>query len=95
MRSARKQSEKKTLVTSVRMSEEQHKQIEKNAKKHKMTVSNYMITQAVNGEKGLDPKMMVEIPNLMNMAYSLAKKYEPETYNTMRERTNGLWQGLV
>lgn len=91
MRSARKQSEKKTLVTSVRMSVEQHKQIEKNAKKHKMTVSNYMITQAVNGEKGIDPKTMVEFQNLMNMAYSLAMKYEPETYTIMRERTNKLW----
>lgn len=94
MRSARKQSEKKTLVTSVRMSEEQHKQIEKNAKKNKMSVSNYMITKAVNGENGIDPKMIVEIQNLMNMAYSLAMKYEPETYNNMRERTNELWQGL-
>ena len=59
-----------------------------------MSVSNYMITKAVNGENGIDPKMIVEIQNLMNMAYSLAMKYEPETYNNMRERTNELWQGL-
>ncbi len=90
-RSAKKDTEKKTFVTSVRMSEEQHKQVQKNAKKHNMTVSNYMITTSVNGENGIAPDAMVRFQNMMNSVYAMCEKYEPQKLEEYRKQVNEIW----
>ena len=51
--------EKKEKVTSIRLSEEQYQRVKKQAEQHGMTMSNYIITNAVHGENLLTPEQVL------------------------------------
>jgi len=90
----RSPNEKKTKVTSIRMTKEQHQRVQEQADSHGMTVSNYMITTAVHGENHITPKMMVQLQNITNMATDAVQEFAPETINKMQKEVDKLWMLL-
>ena len=90
----RSESEKKTHSTSVRMSKKQFEQIEKNAAAQNMTISQYMVHAAVHPEQKLDPKTMVKIQNICNLAEEIAKNGDAEQADTIRKEVRELWSRL-
>lgn len=90
----KKESEKKTNVTSIRLSKEQHQKVQEQAAKNGMTISNYLITKAVNNDNGLTPDVMAQVQNIANKATELAIKYAPEQIAEIESEVNQLWSQL-
>ena len=90
----RAESEKKTHSTSVRMSRNQYEQIEKNAAAQNMNISQFMIHAAVHHEQKLNPKTMVKIQNICNLAEEIAKDGDAEKTEAMRKGMRELWSWL-
>lgn len=66
----RAESERKGKVTSIRLTEEQHERVQKKAQAKGMTISNYIITTAVNGNS-VTPELLVKLQNIANEACSV------------------------
>lgn len=90
----RADKERKEKITSIRLSDEQHKKIQTNADAAKMSFSNYIVTSAVNGNS-LTPALMVEIQDNINYACAAVEEHAPEKVKTMQEGVNKLWQKLM
>ncbi len=94
----RSESEKKTHSTSVRMSENQYEQIEKNAAAQNMTMSQFMVHAAIHHEQKLDPKTMVKIHNICNLVEEIAKEHDKEhdaeQAEEIRKEVRELWSRL-
>ncbi len=90
----RKNSEKKTKVTSIRLTEEQHTKVQQKADENNMSMSNYMITIATSNEPALNPKVMVQIQNIVNDAIETINEYAPEKKENMEKEVNKLWSLL-
>ena len=88
------ESEKKTKVTSIRLTEEQHQKVQEKAAKHNMKISNYLITKAVNNDEGLTPKIMVQVQDIANRATAIARQYAPEQIEEIESEVNKLWSQL-
>ncbi len=93
--SSRAESEKKGKVTSIRLTEDQHRKVQEQAKAKGMTVSNYIITTAVNGGNAVTPELLVSLQNITNEACSVMKEHEPDRVTAMQEKVNEIWQKLV
>ena len=91
----RSELERKDKVTSIRCSDNQMIQIQKNAKDAGMTVNNYLVTTGVNGRNQLTPALLVEIQNQINYACSVVEETAPDKVQTMQEGVNKLWQKLM
>lgn len=74
MGSSKRKSELKGKVTSIRLSQEQHESVKAKAKAKGMSLSNYIITSAVNGGNNISPDLLVKIQNLTNTACMIAEK---------------------
>lgn len=93
--SSRAESEKKGKVTSVRLTEEQHKRVQEQAKAKGMTVSSYIITTAVNGGNTITPEMLVKMQNIVNMACEAVEEFAPNKVDSIQKGMNEIWQKLV
>lgn len=91
----RAESERKGKVTSIRLTEEQHERVQKKAKEKGMTVSNYIITTAVNGGNSLTPELLVRLQNITNETCSVMEENAPERLKAIQQEVNGLWQKLI
>ena len=87
----RNQDEKRDIITTIRMSEKQRKQIQKKADMRRMTMGSYLVYAAVNSKTAFDPVMAVHAQNILNIARKLAKKYQPELLPELDEEEMGLW----
>lgn len=94
-KSSRAESEKKGKVTSIRLTEEQHRRVQEQAKAKDMTISSYIITTAVNGGNAITPEMLVKMQNVVNMACATVEKCAPEKVESIQERMNEIWQKLA
>lgn len=94
-RSSRSESEKKGKVTSIRLNESQHRKVKEQAKAKGMTVSNYIITAAVNGGSTVTPEMLVKMQNLANVACDAVKESAPEKVDLIQKEMNAIWQELA
>lgn len=90
----RAESERKGKVTSIRLTEEQHERVQKKAQAKGMTISNYIITTAVNGNS-VTPELLVKLQNIANEACSVMEKHEPDRVTAIQQEVNGLWQKLM
>ena len=90
----RDDSERKEKVTSIRLSDEQRKKIQANADAAHMSVSNYIVTSAVNGNQ-LTPALLVAIQDTINSACKAVEEHAPEKVKTMQEGVKKLWQQLM
>lgn len=91
----RKESEKKVKVTSVRMTEEQHRIVQEKAAANGDTVSSYLANLAVNGDKLLTPKTMVEAQGKANELIGTVKELSPEKAEEFERTVNELWSVLL
>lgn len=91
----RAESERKSKVTSIRLTEEQHKCIQKKAQAIGMTVSNYIITIAASGDNSVTPELLVTLQNIVNEACSAMEEYAPDRVTAMQQEVNELWQKLM
>lgn len=91
----RAESERKCKVTSIRLTDEQHKRVQKKAQARGMTVSNYIITIVANGDNSVTPELLVKFQNIANEACSAVEKYEPNRVTAMQQEVNDLWQKLM
>lgn len=90
----RAESERKGKVTSIRLTEEQHECVQKKAQAKGMTISNYIITTAVNGNS-VTPELLVKLQNIANEACSVMEKHEPDRVTAMQQEVNRIWQKLM
>ena len=93
--SSRVESEKKGKVTSIRLTEDQHKRVQEQAKAKGMTVSSYIITTAVNGGNAITPELLVKLQNITNEACSVMEEYDPDRVTAMQKAVNNIWQELA
>ena len=68
----RSESEKKSIVKSIKLSPSQVQQIEEKADKKGMKFSEYMLDCALHGEKGITPEYAVKMQELVNMVLEFA-----------------------
>lgn len=94
MRSSKRKSELKEKVTSIRLSQEQHESAKAKAEAKGMSLSNYIITSAVNGGNNISPDLLVKIQNLTNTACTIAEKYSPESIDSLQKGANEIWHAL-
>lgn len=94
MNKSRNRTEIKGKVTSVRLSEEQHKTIQEKADAADMTLSNFIVTAAMNNN-AVTPEMLVEMQDIVNFACSEIEKTNPEKVVILQERMYKLWQKLM
>ncbi len=92
---SRAESEKKGKVTSIRLTEEQHRRVQEQAKAKGMTVSSYIITTAVNGGNTITPEMLVKMQNVANMACAAVEEIAPDKVESIQKGMNEIWQKLV
>lgn len=91
----RAESERKGKVTSIRLTEEQHKRVQQKAQEMGMTVSGYITATAVNGGNAITPKMLVKMQNLANMACDAVKEFAPDKVESMQKGMNDIWPKLT
>ena len=87
--------EKKGMVTSIRLTEEQHQRVKKQAEQQGMTMSNYIM----HGENLLTPELVVRLQNIVNEAIAVVLEYAPELLKEkriwkMRREMSKLWTSL-
>ena len=91
-RSSREESEKKDKVTSIRLTEEQHRKVQEKAAAKKMTVSRYLTETALHADNALTPEIMVKIQDLANNASVTVEEYAPEKVESLQRGVNELRQ---
>lgn len=94
-KSSRAESEKKDKVTSIRLTEEQHRKVQEKAEAKKMTVSRYLTETALHADNALTPEIMVRIQDLANNASAAVEEYAPEKVESLQRGVNELWQKLM
>lgn len=92
---SRAESEKKGKVTSIRLTEEQHRSVQEQAKAKGMTVSSYIITTAVNGGNAITPEMLVKMQNVANMACTAVEEFAPDKVESIQKGMNEIRQNLA
>ena len=93
--SSRAESEKKGKVTSIRLTEEQHRKVQEKAAAKNMTVSRYLTETALHAANALTPEIMVRIQVLANDASAAVEEYAPEKVESLQRGVNELWQKLM
>ena len=90
----RKESEKKTKVTSLRMTEEQYLAIQEMADEKEMSISSYIVDSAIHSQKSVTPDIMVKIQKLVNTACRAVEKLAPDKAEKMETEAKKLWSLL-
>lgn len=94
-KSSRADSEKKGKVTSIRLTEEQHKRVQEKATAKGMTVSRYLTERALHDDNSLTPEILVKMQNIANTACAVVEEFAPEKVKSIQEGMNEIWQKLV
>ena len=85
-----KTNEKKNIIKSVKMTEEQKNLIEENAKLSGMSFSGYILHSALKSDKKITPQILVKIQKIVNMACNLSE----DNIETLESEVNKLWEYL-
>lgn len=76
----RSESEKKTIVKSIKLSPLQLQHIEEQADKKGMKFSEYMLDCALHGSQGITPQIAVKVQEMVNMALEFADTLDENDY---------------
>ena len=87
----RKESEKKTKVTSLRMTEEQYLAIQEMADEKEMSMGSYIVNSASHSQKSVTPDIMVKIQDLVNSVCESVEKFAPDKAEKMETEAKKLW----
>lgn len=98
----KKNSEKKTLQKSLKMTEEEGIKIQTNANDLGKSFNAYVVKAAVeyydciHGKSHiLNPEIMVKITNIVNMAAEIAQQQNRRGISKLRKDVNELWSELL
>lgn len=72
------ESEKKSVVKSIKLSPSQLQQIEEKANEKNMTFSSYMVDCALHNNQGITPQIAVKYQELVNMVQEIADNVRKE-----------------
>lgn len=90
----RKESEKKTKVTSLRMTGEQYQAIQKMADEKEMSMGSYIVNSAIHSQKSVTPEIIVSIQNIVNTARVSVEEFAPDKAEKMEKEAEKLWSLL-
>lgn len=76
----RSESEKKSIVKSIKLSPLQLQHIEEQADKKGMKFSEYMLDCALHGSQGITPQIAVKVQEMVNMALEFADTLDENDY---------------
>lgn len=76
----RSESEKKSIVKSIKLSPLQLQHIEEQADKKGMKFSEYMLDCALHGGNGITPQIAVKMQEMINMAMEFADILDENDY---------------
>lgn len=76
----RSESEKKSIVKSIKLSPLQLQHIEEQADKKGMKFSEYMVDCALHGSQGITPQIAVKMQEMVNMAQEFADTLDENDY---------------
>lgn len=76
----RSESEKKSIVKSIKLSPSQIKQIEEKANEKNMAFSGYMVDCALHGSQGITPQIAVKMQELVNMVREIDYNIDSNDY---------------
>lgn len=76
----RSESEKKSIVKSIKLSPLQLQHIEEQADKKGMKFSEYMVDCALHGSQGITPQIAVKMQEMVNMALEFADILDENDY---------------
>ena len=82
----KKQTEKKSITKSVKLSPQQYEQIHKDADAAGMNFSAYLVDCAVH-KQGLTPQLAVKIEEVALAAYDIAEHLYPQEYEAKENLT--------
>lgn len=74
------ESEKKSIVKSIKLSPSQVQQIEEKANEKNMTFSSYMVDCALHNNQGITPQIAVKYQELVNMVQEIADNINRNDY---------------
>ena len=74
------ESEKKSVVKSIKLSPSQLQQIEEKANEKNMTFSSYMVDCALHNNQGITPQIVVRYQELVNMVQEIADNINRNDY---------------
>lgn len=76
----RSESEKKSIVKSIKLSPLQADLIQKKADEKGMTFSSYMLDCTLHGSNGITPQIAVKVQEMVNMALEFADILDENDY---------------
>lgn len=74
------ETEKKSIVKSVKISPQQEKIIKEQAEKKGMNFSEYVVDCAIHGNQGITPYMAVKIQEMVNMVLEITDSLDERDY---------------
>lgn len=89
----RSESEKKSIVKSIKLSPLQLQHIEEQADKKGMKFSEYMLDCALHGSQSITPQIAVKVQEMVNMAQEFADTLDENDYirkEEFRQKTSTL-----
>lgn len=81
----KKQSEKKTMTKSIKLSQNEYEQIQKQAAEKRMNFSEYIIDSAIHRQNTITPQIAVKVQEIANTALDLADRLSYDEYATKRK----------
>jgi hypothetical protein len=90
----KKESELKSRLTSLRMTEEQFQIAKATAESKNMSFSEYMVACAVHPDNMLTPEVMVQIQEIANAALRIARSKGDGYESQIQDEVDKLWLKL-
>ena len=90
----KKDTELKTHLTSLRMTEEQYQIAKTNAKSKNMSLSEYILACSVHPDNKLTPEIMVQIQEITNEALRIARSKGIGFETQIQNEVDKLWLQL-
>lgn len=90
---ARKKSEQKTMVTSIRLTTDDSLKLKKLADAHGMSMSAYITHGAMHAHEP-HPKALVIVQDALNLAAEIAKENAPERLAEIEQKEKKVWSLL-
>lgn len=81
----KKQSEKKTMTKSIKLSQNEYEQIQKQAADKGMNFSEYIKDSAIHRQNTITPQIAVKVQAIANTALDLADRLSYDEYATKRK----------
>lgn len=91
----RKESEKKSVTKSIKMTAEQESTINENAKLSDMSFSSYVLNKVIHSDNSLTPEILATVQEIVNCAERAAyKSGNLSEIENIKAEADKLWEYL-